>query len=100
MVAPKKPQDRASKKVTPTPDKPFVFTTKAGGKIRLAAPSKVLTVGFARKNRHKDLASQFFDIVEALADTASLDVLDGLSRDEFVEFQEAFYAHSGVELGE
>ena len=100
MVTPKKPQDHAAKKVTASPDKPFTFTTAAGGKIRLAAPSKVLTVGFARKNRHKDLASQFFDIVEALADPASLDVLDDLDRDEFVKFQTEFYAHSGIELGE
>ncbi len=96
---PKKPQDRKPKKVTPTPDEPFEFQ-HGGETFILAAPSEVLTVGFARKNRNRDQMDQFFTIIEALADADTLAAIDDMKKDEFHQFQLDFYAHAGIELGE
>lgn len=96
---PKKPQDRKPKKVAANPDEPFEFEHD-GETFTLAAPSAVLTAGFARRTRHMDLANQFFEMVEELADEKALAAIDEMQKDEFQQFQRDFYAHAGVELGE
>ena len=96
---PKKPQDRKPKKVAANPDEPFEFEHN-GEKYKLSAPSEVLTAGFARRTRHMDLANQFFEMIEALADEETLAAIDEMQKAEFQQFQRDFYAHAGVELGE
>lgn len=99
MAAPKKPQDRKPKKVEPRPDEPFEFEHD-GETFTLSAPSDVLTVGWARKNRHRTLEDQLFTLIEAIADKDALAAIDDMRKAEFEEFQRAFYAHSGISLGE
>jgi len=94
-----KPQDHKPKKRIANPDKSFEFEHN-GDTFTLAAPSQVLTAGFARRTRHMDLANQFFEMVEALADADALSAIDEMQRDEFQQFQRDFYAHAGIELGE
>lgn len=99
MAEKKKPQDRKPKKRAANPDEPFEFE-HGGETFTLAAPSQVLTAGFARRTRDLPLANQFFEMVEALADADALAAIDEMQRDEFQQFQRDFYAHAGVELGE
>lgn len=96
---PKKPQDHLPPAKDPNPDEPFEFEHK-GKTYTLAAPSSVLTVGFARANRRRSLDDQLFTLLEALADESALAAIDDMKKKEFVAFQQAFFEHSGVSLGE
>lgn len=99
MATPRKPQDHKTKQVEPSPDEPFEFEHN-GETFTLAAPSSVLTVGWSRKNRHRGAEDLLFTLLEAIADEDALAAIDDMRKPEFIEFQKAFYAHAGVELGE
>lgn len=94
-----KPKKKAEDKPEARPDEPFEFEHD-GKAYTLAVPAEVLTAGFARRTRHLDLASQFFEMLELLADEKTLAAVDEMQRDEFNAFQRSFYEHIGVELGE
>lgn len=100
MPESKVPQDRKPKKATKNEDvvEPFTFTHD--GKEYTLQSADILSVGFARKIRHLDQSSQFFEILEALADDDALAAIDGMHRAEFEQFTSDFYAHSKVHQGE
>jgi hypothetical protein len=98
MAAPRKPQDHLPKAPKATHGG---FGFSHGGKdFQLADAADVLTVGYARKNRHKSESDQFFTIIEILAGDDALDAIDSMNKAEFKQFQIDFYAHAGVKLGE
>jgi len=103
MPAARKPQDHLAKK---TAEEDFLGATTPfefehnGETYQLAVADEVLTAGYARKNRHKSLPDQLFSMLELLADKETLEAIDDMGRVEFTAFQEAFYAHIGVDLGE
>lgn len=99
MATPRKPQDRKPKTVEARPDEPFEFEHD-GQTYTLAAPSDILTVGWARKNRHRTLDDQLFTLIEAIAEDDALAAIDEMRKPEFEKFQHDFFAHSGITLGE
>lgn len=99
MAAPRKPQDRQAKAVNESEEtEPFEFDHN--GKTYTLASADTLDAGFARKNRKLSPDDQFFTVLEALADEETLAVIDSMRKQEFEKFQRAFFAHSGIELGE
>lgn len=99
MAAPKKPQDRLTKQaVNETEGAPFEF--EHGGKSFTLNSADTLDAGFARKNRKLSPDDQLFTLLEALADDEALAAIDSMKKAEFEAFQRAFFAHSGIELGE
>ena len=99
MAAPRKPQDRKPKQETTEAEvTPFEF--EHNGETYTLASADVLDAGFARRNRKLTPDDQFFTLIEELADEDALAAIDSMKKAEFDVFQRAFYAHSGIELGE
>ncbi|QDG88868.1 hypothetical protein [Pseudarthrobacter sp. NIBRBAC000502770] len=99
MAAPRKPQDRQTKAVNDSAEtEPFEF--EHHGQTYTLASADTLDAGFARKNRKLAPDDQFFTVLEALADDETLAAIDSMRKQEFEQFQKAFFAHSGIELGE
>jgi hypothetical protein len=44
--------------------------------------------------------SQLFAMIEALADSEALAVIDDMDKQQFARFQTELYEHQGIELGE
>lgn len=59
-----------------------------------------IKVGVIRKLRSADSAEQFFGIIEAVSDDATLAVIDDMTADEFGSLMEAWQEASGVTVGE
>lgn len=97
--APRVPQDHKPKAAETGPEAPFVFK-HAGKTYELSPAADFMTAGFARQNRHLSQAEQLFLIIEGLADDETLAAIDTMKGTEFKQFQQDFYAHNGVELGE
>lgn len=95
MAVPRKPQDHLPKKGT----NGFKFS-HGGEEFELADAGELLTVGYARKNRHKSEADQLFTMLEELAGPEALDAIDSMHKDEFTQFQRDFMAYNGAKPGE
>lgn len=77
----------------------FHYTTADGTEITLPRFDSVKP-GVIRKIRKLSDVDQFFTVLETLADEETLRIIDDLDQSEFQEFQEAWFRHSGVDLGE
>lgn len=95
MTAPRKPQDHLAKAGTHG----FTFTHN-GEQFELAPAADLLTVGYARKNRHKTETDQLFGMLELLAGPEALAAIDSMKRDEFREFQKDLIEFNGATPGE
>ena len=95
MAAPRKPQDNLPKKGA----NGFKFTHN-GEEFELADAAELLTVGYARKNRHLSETNQLFNMLEVLAGPEALDAIDSMHKDEFTQFQRDLMAHNGAQSGE
>lgn len=77
----------------------FEYTTESGQDISLPRFDSVKP-GVIRKIRKLSDVDQFFTVLETLADAETLAVIDDMEQGEFQALQEAWFKHSGVELGE
>lgn len=59
-----------------------------------------IKVGVIRKLRNLTPENQFFGILEAVADKATLEVIDDMTADEFGHLMEAWQKESGITVGE
>lgn len=102
----KSPSDRKAKKSKDAPDR---FSFEHDGETYTFKPTyDVLTPGFLRANRRRSEIDAFFTMVEGLIDdydkksdkSATLDVIDNMSRDEFKAVMGDFYDYLEVSQGE
>lgn len=77
----------------------FNYTTEDGTDITLPRFDSVKP-GVIRKIRKLSDVDQFFTVLETLADEDTLAVIDELEQEEFQSLQEAWFKHSGVDMGE
>jgi len=77
----------------------FEYTLNDGTLITLPRFDSVKP-GVIRKIRKLSDVDQFFTVLETLADADTLAIIDDLEQEEFQNLQEAWFKHSGVELGE
>ncbi|MDN4645358.1 hypothetical protein [Arthrobacter sp. PsM3] len=99
MAAPRKPQDRKPAQ-TPAGTEAPGFEFEHHGETFTLASADTITSGFARKNRKLSPDDQLYTLLEELADDDALAAIDSMRKPEFEVFQRAFFAHSGIELGE
>jgi len=96
------PRPKSAPRKTDTPDTGndlFQYTTKDGTEIVLPRFDSVKP-GVIRKIRKLSDVDQFFTVLEALADEATLSVVDELDQDEFQDLQTEWFRHAGVDVGE
>lgn len=77
----------------------FHYATEAGAKISLPK-FKLIPIGVVRRVRHEPDVEQVFASIEAVADAATLAVVDQMLPDEFRAFMQAWQEDSGVTMGE
>lgn len=61
---------------------------------------KHIPVGVVRKVRRQGEAEQIFTVLEAVADDATLEVIDSMNTEEMQEMVAAWQRDSGVTVGE
>lgn len=77
----------------------FHYTTDGGEKITVPK-FKTVPAGVIRRVRKESQAEQIFTVLEALADEATLALVDDLDADEFNRFVQAWQEDSKVTMGE
>jgi len=78
----------------------FHFTFDNGKKITLPKFDSVMTVGFARKNRHLEQDEIGWQVLEKAADDKALDVIDEMPLSAFQDLMKAWQEDSSVTVGE
>ena len=102
MAEPRKPQDHKKKAEKADP----VFSFEHNGETYTfdRATDEVLTPGFVRRNRDADMADLAYQLIESVAGSEALDVLDNMSFKEHGKVLKAYQDHilevMGAELGE
>lgn len=78
----------------------FHYTFPDKGKVTLPKFNAIMTVGFARKNRHIEQSELGWQILEKAADDKALEVIDEQPLSEFEKFMTAWQEDSSVTVGE
>lgn len=78
----------------------FHYTFEDGKKVTLPKFESVMTVGFARKNRHLEQEELGWQILEKAADEKALAVIDDIPLSEFQNLMQAWQEDSSVTVGE
>lgn len=78
----------------------FHFTFEDGTKVVLPKFDSVMTIGFARKNRHQGEMELGWMILEKAADEKALEVIDKQAVSQFMKLLEAWQKDSDISVGE
>ena len=78
----------------------FHYTFEDGKKVTLPKFEAVMTVGFARKNRHEDQEELGWMVLEKAADEKALEVIDEKPLSEFQDLMQAWQKDASVTVGE
>lgn len=77
----------------------FTYKAESGDTIKIKK-FKHLPVGLIRKIRTKSNVDQMFTVIEAVANDATLAIIDEMDTDEFNAFTTAWQKDSGISVGE
>ena len=78
----------------------FHYTFEDGKKVVLPKFDSIMSVGFARKNRHLEQSELGWLILEKAADEKALEVIDEQPISAFQAFMEEWQKDAGVTVGE
>ena len=78
----------------------FHYEFEDGKKITLPKFESIMTVGFARKNRHIEQEELGWMVLEKAADDKALAVIDERPLSEFQDLMKAWQEDSSVTVGE